>query len=228
MTPSNAFALHSADIHPRALSRYARGLALFQQGLDRYDEVRQQQKDDLGLGRYDRARGFLAAARAGLLAGGTLTFQHLLADAAKPLRGSVEAAFGAFHVYHDPAAWTRWRERPVARQCTRGRDRAARLARNEVAREFSVPNVQKEVRLWSSPLASAGFRLYEELIDVGGHYHYPAIQFIESPDETEVRNALGRVNRTGAFCLRMLELLYGGIWNDRRLSDEIRTFTGSL
>jgi hypothetical protein len=227
MTPSNAFALRSADIHPRALSRYARGLALFQQGLDRYDEVRQQQKDDLGLGRYDRARGFLAAARAGLFAGGTLTFQYLLLDAAKPLRGAIEAAFGAFHVYHDPAAWTRWRERPLASHCSR-RDAAAREARRAVASEFAVPNVTRELRSWSPALAAAGFRLYEELIDVGGHFNYPAFHFVETPDEAEVMNALRRVNRTGAVCLRMLELLYGGFWNDRRLTDQIRTFTGSL
>jgi hypothetical protein len=225
MTPrSNAFALHSADIHPRALSRYARGLALFQQGLDRYDEVRQQQKDEIGLGRYDRARGFLAAARAGFVAGGTLTFQYLLPDAAKPLRGAIEAAFGAFHVYHDPAAWTRWRERPLASHC----GRPAREARRAVASEFAVPNITREIRSWSPSVAAAGLRLYEELIDVGGHFNYPAFHFVESPDEAEVVNALKRLNRTGAVCLRMLELLYGGIWDDRRLTDQIRTFTGSL
>jgi hypothetical protein len=228
MTPSNAFALQPPDIHPRAVSRYARALALFQEGLDRYDEVRQQRCDDLGLGRFERARGFLAAARSGLHAGGALTFLHLLVDAAKPLRGAVEAAFGAFHVYHDPAAWTRWKERPVAEQCSRRGEAAARLARSAIAREFSVPFVQKEVRSWSPALASAGLRLYEELIDVGGHFHYPAIQFIETPGEAEIMNALKRVNRTGAVCLRMLDMLYGGIWDDRRLSEEIRTFTGSL
>ena len=228
MTPSNAFALHSADIHPRAMSRYARGLALFQQGLDRFDEVRQQQQDDLGLGRFDRARGFLVAARAGFLAGGTLTFQYLLVDAAKPLRGSIEAAFGAFHVYHDPTAWTRWRERPLARECTHGRDDKARQARREVALEFAVPTINRELRCWSPSVAAAGLRLYDELIDAGAHFHYPAYQFVETPGEEEVANALRRVNRTGAVCLRMMELLYGGIWNDRRLSDEIRTFTGSL
>lgn len=226
MTPSNAFALSPA-VHPRALSRYARSLALFQEGLARYDEVRQRQ-DDLSLGRYDRARRFLVAARFGLQAGGILTFQHLLADAAKPLRGAVEAAFGAFHVYHDPAAWTRWCERPEAHQCSRGREVEAREARNAIAREFSVPSIQKELRSWSAPLAAAGLRLYEELIDVGGHFHYPASRFIESPDEEDVQDALRRVNRTGAVCLRMLDLLYGGIWNDRRLSEQIRTFTGSL
>lgn len=229
MTPSNSvFALHSADLHPRAVSRYAQALALFQEGLDRYDEVRQRQGDDLSLGRYDRARGFLAASRAGLLAGGTLTLQHLLMDAAKPLRGAVEAAFGAFHVYHDPSAWTRWRQRPLAHECTRGPGDAARVARNAVALEFSVATVTREVRGWSAPLAAAGLRLYDELIDAGGHFHYAAFDLIETPDEAEVANGLKRVNRTAVVCLRMLDLLYGGIWNDRRLSERVRTFTGSL
>jgi hypothetical protein len=229
MTPSNAFALPSADLPPRAVSRYARALALFQQGLERYDEVRQQHPPgDLSFGRYDRARTFLAGARESLHAGGALTFMRLLAGASKCLRGAVEASFGAFHVYHDPTAWTRWLRRPLAGECSGPQEEEVHLARRAVGCEFSVKNVAREVRSWSLPLASTGLALYEELIDLGAHYNYPASRLIESPEETEVFGAVKRLNRTAAISLRMMDLLYGGVWNDRRLAEQLRTFTGSL
>ena len=214
--------------HPKAVNRFREAMDLFAEGIVDYEEVRRCGRSDFGFVRYDRALTFFTGARRSLLCGAKLTYEHELTDAAKPLRGAIEAAFAACHVFSDPGAYERWMNRPPASRCSNPREDAARLTRREVGTEFGVPRLAAELRSWSISVASAAFDLYEELIDVGGHFNVATLQFTTiQPDGTELSKALSRVNRTAVTCLRMLDLVFAPVWSDAKLSQQIRRYAGA-
>ncbi|MEA2464795.1 MAG: hypothetical protein QOJ98_2542 [Acidobacteriota bacterium] len=214
--------------HPKAVRRFREALELFAEGLAAYEDVRGDAKDDPRFIPYDRAVTFFAEARRSLLCGAKLTFEHELTDAAKALRGAIEASFAGCHVYADSGAWERWANRPVASLCTDDRygAAAARKTRLQIGSEFGVRRLANSLRPRSRDLAATGMNLYEELNDAGGHFNVTALQFATvDPESTELKKALSRVNRTAAASLRMLELILGGVWPDAELSRRIRAFT---
>ena len=215
--------------HPKAVKRFREAMELFAEGLAAYEDIRKNAKDDPHFVRYDHALTFFAEARRRLLCGAKLTFEHELTDAAKALRGAIEASFAGCHVYADPGAWERWVSRPVASLCTNDRygAAAARQARLKIGSEFGVCRLAKSLRLRSRELAATGLDLYEELNDAGGHFNVTALQFATvDPESTELKKALSRVNRTAAASLRMLDLIFGDVWPDAGLSRRILRFTG--
>lgn len=214
--------------HPKAVNRFREAMDLFAEGIVDYEEVRRSGRADLGFVRYDRALTFFAGARRSLLCGAKLTYEHELTDAAKPLRGAIEAAFAGCHVFSDPGAYERWLNRPPASRCNNPGEDTARMARREIGTEFAVPRLAAELRSWSSSVASAAFDLYEELIDVGGHFNVATLQFTTiHPDGTELSRALSRVNRTAITCLRMLDLVFTPVWSNAKLSQQIRRYAGA-
>lgn len=221
-------AAYTVTVHCRAVRRFRRTMALFAEGMAAYHEARERHHmPEVLFRRHDRALTFFAAARRSLLCGAKLTFEHELADAAKPLRGAIEAAFAGCHVVSDPGAWDRWRNRPTASLCREANEDAARLARREIGAEFCVPRLAAELRLRSTTLATAAVDLYEELIDLGGHFNATTLRLATvHPDSTDLAQALSRTNRTAATCLRMFDVIFAEALGDRRLSERIQRVAG--
>jgi len=210
--------------HPRAVRRLRRTMDLFAEGMAAYETARARHpRPDIRFGRHDPALTFFAAARRSLLCGTKLTFEHELTDAAKPLRGAIEAALAGCHVVSDPTAWDRWRNRPAATRWRSGQEDSARLARREISTEFGVGRLAAELRKRHPSLASTSFALYEELIDLGGHFNNTALPLTTiHPDSTDLPRALCRANRTAVTCLRIFDLIFAEVLRDRSLSERIR------
>jgi hypothetical protein len=190
---------------------------------------------------YDFAIPFYMSCRASLIAAATLAFGHQLPDSAKPARGALEAALYGYHVFADPSAWERWTERPlVADLRTESRKEKARRQRTAVGKEFSVIAIAKQLATVDARLTKAALDLYDELIDVGGHFNMPAfhatagvtrdehattVHFtVIGASDSEIAEVLARLLRTYVSCLRIFEIAFRDLWAKSRLSDRIKTF----
>src|SRR5262249_39980499 len=116
----------------------------------------------------------LGAAHGSYLAAVNLALCLHIIDSYKPLRGCLEAAVYALHVERDMTAYVRWKERPLV--STLSSDSATRKVqvklRYEISGEFSVAKISKTIA--NSNLRTHVETLYNETIDLGAHYNFPA------------------------------------------------------
>ena len=233
---------YTANRNRARLKRLRTAMRLFSDGSEAYSRARGKHAlSDRRFETIDCVFPFFMSCRTSLYGGATLTFGHQLSDAAKCLRGALEAAFYAYRVFSEPAAWERWATRPSAsRLRTSAGLGEARKQRSAVGREFSVPTIARNFPSDAARLASAAIDLYEELIDVGGHFNEPVFQAstemivhervaeiryrLIGGDDREIGEALDRLATTAGMCLRIFALAFAEFW-DERLIDRIGYFT---
>jgi hypothetical protein len=225
-----------------AVKRFRTAARLFSSGAEQYSTVRGAHLiTDARFFNFDYALPFLMSCRVSLLAAATLAFGHQLPDSAKPARGAIEAAFYGYHVFKDASAWDRWTDRPLVAALRRSEKEIARRQRSAVGREFSVTAIAKEFPQSAAKLVTEAVELYDELIDVGGHFNMPAFQggtrvsadaeattvhfTVIGADDRDIKDTLDRLNRTASVCLRIFDLVFRDLWRRSGLPVQIAAFT---
>ena len=186
---------------------------------------------------------FLGATHGSYLAAANLALSLHVVDAYKPLRGCLESAVYALHVERDPAAYTRWKERPIISALSdtaNVRQEQLRL-RKKIGREFSVSNILSEIA--DVTLRARVDRLYDETIDYGAHYNFPAFRHhfeIVDADNQEIRAVIltgkesefvfcfKKIAEVALTSLAILNLAYGTQWDQQIIASKIAGLTRAM
>lgn len=190
---------------------------------------------------------FVFGSHSAWLAAANLALSAHLAESFQPLRSCLESAFYGYRIQSDPTAWDRWSTRPTVAHIQDNQNDASRLkrSRTDTGREFSVTSIARTLPSSASSLKDRALNLYDELIDHGAHFNFPALRrafkrtgvgtdYYSSELKTLIANESDRVFcftkliQGGIAALELLDLAIGNEWPSNRIRSAIAGMTSRL
>ena len=186
---------------------------------------------------------FFPSVCSSFLAATNLAMSLHLTEAYKPLRGCLESAAYTLHAERDLGAYGRWKARPAA--ATLSRDLAVRKEQMALRRrsgsEYSATRIAGEIS--DLQLRERFLRLYEETIDEGAHYNFPAFKRdfeivdrarravrsrILSNSKVDFVACLMKIGDVSLTSLRIVDLAFVDQWNSVLIRSRIEELQHEL
>ena len=190
---------------------------------------------------------FVASSYSSWLAGANLVLASHLSESFQPLRACVESAFYAFRIKTDRSSWERWKHRPTVAEMDARPDEAGvlRKTRKDVGREFSVGTIAASFPSSARALRDRAVRLYDELIDHGAHFNFPALRRsykhtgvgedhfsaiikIINGSESDRAFCFTKATEVGVTVLEVLDLAIDDEWDSAQVRSAIGRIQNSL